>query len=241
MIILKKTLTVIMLLATLPGLCYAKTAKIDLKSGQRFSIVLSKVKPGGEKSLQTYINGMLPIAEQEGMQTLSAFAIPKTIIGDSQAEFLGLYAWPNADIAEKTRNNEVYEKKYKPLQKQAWQELTIIDSDISQNLSFSHSKNKTYTFAQVWIKDQISYDNYYQSTITLRDSLGAKMLFKLPVHDYQTFDASDIPPDLIVLIEWPTPNGPQLYLNSMTFKENQAKAQAGIEKINWYQLNLANI
>ena len=99
---------------------------------------------------------------------------------------------------------------------------------------------KTYTLAEVWLKDQEQYERYYQGTMELRKQLRAKVVFKYTPNEYSSLTRGTQAPDLLILIEWQNKEDPIKYSQSELFKKHEKYITAGIKKLGWYELAFAN-
>ena len=115
-------------------------------------------------------------------------------------------------------------------------ELSEADVDFPVKTEYKFDINKTYTLAEVWLKDSVAYDKYYKGTAALRKKMGAKIIFKLSPNEYNSLTKGPDSPDFLILIEWPNKQGPEQYAQSEEFKPYKPYIEAGLAKLGWYEV-----
>ena len=88
-----------------------------------------------------------------------------------------------------------------------------------------------YTLAQVWLSDNDDYAAYLNATDTLREQLGANVVFKLKVDKEKGNE-----PDFIILVQWSVLQNIAHYAKDETFLKNQQLFASGTTDFNWYQV-----
>jgi len=209
---------------------------IELNKGEQLTTLFIKKKLGGEAAQQSYLQGAFKLAGNNGIREVAVLPVVRTIVGENQPEAIALYAWKNKSIIEKVRNNPHYVSSLKPLQKLGWDELSYSDASIAEGLKHQLSPEKFYTLGQVWLKDTKSYLQYFEGTKSLREQLGAKVIFKYQPHTYSTLQQENKVPNYSIMIEWQNENNIKEYTQSEKFKEYSALLEKDIDKIDWYQV-----
>lgn len=212
---------------------------IEFSAGQRVSLVLPDNTGADQAAQGFYLQGLMALSSGLGMQEKHSFAIERVIIGEHKPQALGIYAWPSAENADQLRSNPVYINEYEPLLHDAWKEMHTIDVDLTEDVKISFDTDKTYTMALLWFGDKAVYDSYILQSEPLREQLGAKRVFNLPVSQFDSFAATDADksPDRVVIVEWHHSSHPDAYLNSPMLTENRPMLQQAIAKIDWYELS----
>ena len=120
----------------------AKVDSIMLKQDQRLTMVLAKNKLGGEQAQKAYLDGVFSLAEKGSIVPLAYFSVLQTLAGKYKPQDFALYAWHNAQASHKVRQHSSYNRKFKPLQSQGWDELAAADIDLSLATSFQFDSSK---------------------------------------------------------------------------------------------------
>lgn len=210
--------------------------EITLEPGQRLTLVLPDADSSAEAVQEQYLAGTFAIASQHGFTEQHSFAISEVLVGEQQPEALGIYSWPDAQSAQAMRHDPQVEK-LAPLRAQGWHEMHIVDVDIDKPQQLQFASDKRYTFAVVWIKDEVQYEHYLQATDPQREAMGAKVIFMAPVAEFNAIHPVSLgTPNRVVIVEWPANVAPKSYLESPLFLANEATVQAAITRIDWYQL-----
>ena len=101
----------------------------------------------------------------------------------------------------------------------------------SKGLVFTPDQDKHYTLAQVWLADNGDYEAYLNATDTLREQLGANVVFKLKVDKEKGNE-----PDFIILVQWSKLQNIAHYAKGEAFLKNQHLFASGTTGFNWYQV-----
>lgn len=208
---------------------------IDLQAGQRLTIVIPEDKPGADAARQQYFSQVFPLAAAEGFSQTAAFDVSKVLVGDSKATQLALFSWPDADAEQRFERHPDWAS-LKQTRSAGWDELKINNVDYVAQPPLKLDADKTYTLAQIWLKDKQSYQDYFEATKPLRAELGTKIVFKLHGDVYESLQDGDVAPDLVVLVEWQQAEDPERYTQAPLFKANFDKVEAAFAKFEWYQL-----
>ncbi|MBU2968642.1 DUF1330 domain-containing protein [Pseudoalteromonas sp. C2R02] len=214
--------------------------QVTLAEEQRLTLVLAKNKQGGEKAQKTYIDGVFRLAQHNNIDSLALFSVTQTLAGEYQPEAFAMYAWHNEKVSTQVRQSGDYKTKLKPLQKFGWDELAAADVDMKDLSHYQFDEEKTYTLAEVWLKDAAEYAKYYKGSALFREKIGAKVIFKHTPNEYNSLKRGAQGPDFLILVEWPNKNGPMQYVQSPEFKKYEKYITAGVEKLGWYALRLNN-
>ncbi len=217
-----------------PG-AHSDNTEVTINAGEQLTLVFVKNKEGGEAARERYLSGAFTLAKEAGMRSLIAFPVTGILHGEQPLDGVGLYAFPDKVSAQRLRANDTYLQQYVPLRKAGWESLEVIDVDIDEAVQFSLNEDYSYTIAKVWLADPARYDRYYEGTQPLREALGATFLLKLNNVRMDGVDAKELP-DFIALVEWPDAHAPARYTEAPLFKQYEADVQAGIQRLEWYQL-----
>jgi uncharacterized protein (DUF1330 family) len=223
-------------LSTISSVAIATQQTITLEKNERLTVVLVKNKAEGAVAQQQYIEGVFSLAKPKDIRELKAFPVLRTLAGESKPQAMAFYAWTSAEASQKVRNSEKYKTQLSPLKAKGWNELSAADVDFREKTEYKFDINKTYTLAEVWLKDSIAYDKYYKGTAALRKKMGAKILFKLSPNEYNSLTKGPYSPDFLILIEWPNKQGPEQYAQSEEFKPYIPYIEAGLAKLGWYEV-----
>jgi len=114
--------------------------------------------------------------------------------------------------------------------------MTLTSNDVliataDKETTLKPVKGRFYTLAQVWLADNGDYAKYLKATDSLREKMGAKVLFKLKVDRNK-----DEGPDFIILVEWQNSEDIALYVRQDDFINSQHLFNKGTKKFNWYQV-----
>ncbi len=230
------TLLITTCLSTVSLIANAKKVTIEINKDERLTVVFVQDKNNGATAQQQYLEGVFSLAQKNDIRELKAFSVLRTLAGTSKPAAMAFYAWKNADASHKVRNSKKYKTELAPLKALGWNELSAADVDFSVQTHYKFDSNKTYTFAEVWLKDSAAYDKYYRGTAALREKMGAKILFKLSPNEYNSLTKGPYSPDFIILIEWPNKQAPEQYVQSVDFKPYQPFIDAGLAKLGWYEI-----
>jgi len=209
-----------------------KTTSLKLNKNERLTMVIVESKEGGEQAQKEYLEGIQLLAKKNSIRELAIFPITRTLAGLTKPQAVAFYGWQDAAASHEVRHSTHYKENLKPLQKKGWKHLAAADVDLSDDELYQLSPDKTYTLAEVWLKDTETYDLYYQGTKSLREKMGAKIIFKHSPNEYNSLNDGDGIPNFIILIEWPTPKGPESYIQSEAFKQHLPYIEASISHLN---------
>jgi uncharacterized protein (DUF1330 family) len=209
----------------------------ELERGQQLTFVLSDSRPGGEQVGQTYFSQAFPMAQANGMRELTTFKVQKTLLGERTPQGSGLYLWPSREAAQRTRSDERYVKNLRPLRTQVWNELQSIDMQLDAPMRIELDRSKTYTAALIWVKSEAAFEQYLRSTQPLHDRAGVRTVLNLPSTRYENLSEGETtPPHRVLLLEWPTQDGPGSYTADSGFQSVIPQYEQAVAKIEWYQL-----
>jgi hypothetical protein len=209
----------------------------DIAAGQQLTFVLSESRPGGEQVAQTYFSQAFPLAQGNGMRELTTFKVQKVLVGEGAPQGSGLYLWPSKEAAQRTRVDDTYVRDLRPLRTQAWIDLKSVDMQITTPLRLQLDRSRTYTAALIWTKNASAYKRQFKASQALRDKAGARTVLHLPASRYENLkDGEATPPDHVVLLEWPTADGPAKYKEDPAFRALSKKNTKNVARIEWYQL-----
>ena len=107
----------------------------------------------------------------------------------------------------------------------------FLKATTSKGLVFTPAQDMHYTLAQVWLSDNDDYAAYLNATDTLREQLGANVVFKLKVDKEKGNE-----PDFIILVQWSVLQNIAHYAKDETFLKNQQLFASGTTDFNWYQV-----
>jgi uncharacterized protein (DUF1330 family) len=227
------------LTVTLTMLCLAPASATpeSLAPGNQLTFVLAEWRPGGEHAQKAYLDQAFPRAKANGMRELSAFKVVKTLVGGRQPHASGLYFWPSEVAAQRMRADDYYMKTLLPLRAQAWNELQSVDMTVQDALEVELDRSKTYTATLLWTKDAAGYDRVFKDGELLRQRMGARTVLRLPATRYETLKEGETPPpDVVVLIEWPSAEALAKYQADPAFAELSKRYAQIVSQIEWYQL-----
>jgi uncharacterized protein (DUF1330 family) len=223
-------------LSTVSAMENATQQTITLGKGERLTVVLVQQKEDGASAQQQYVEGVFSLAKQNKIRELKAFPVLRTLSGENKPQAMAFYAWTSAQASQKVRYSEKYEIELSPLKSKGWNELSEADVDFPVKTEYKFDINKTYTLAEVWLKDSVAYDKYYKGTAALRKKMGAKIIFKLRPNEYNSLTKGPDSPDFLILIEWPNKQGPEHYAQSEEVKPYKPYIEAGLAKLGWYEV-----
>lgn len=237
----KKTLVIALSLFTTSLFSYAEkqiNTSLNFKKDERVTLTLIDRKEGGVNAENAFLQGTVNLIQPNQLRPIQLMPVVKTLLGESKAEVFGIYAWSNAKALKDLRSHPTYQKEVLPLQKQAWNEITYSDVNIKEDFSFSLSKDKFYTVAELWLKDEAIYEAYIQATTPLRDTLGARIVFKLKPDSYSSLYQGKVAPNYVVLVEWDAEESINKYPEHKIFKDAYAMFQASVNRLDWHQVEL---
>ena len=209
----------------------------DLQPGQQLTFVLSDSKPGGEKVAEYYFSKAFPLAQANGMRELTTFKVQKTLYGEGTPQGSGLYLWPSREAARSTRVSESYVKDLRPLRTQAWNDLQSVDMQIPSAMSVNLDRAKVYTAELIWVKDKQAYDQQFTDSQALRDKAGARTVLNLPASRYENLkEGETVPPDHVVLLEWPSAEATASYFADPAFAALRGQYKRNTSRVELYQL-----
>jgi uncharacterized protein (DUF1330 family) len=213
-----------------------KITDLQLYKNERLTMVIVKNKKDGEHAQKKYLDGITKLAGKNSIREVAIFPIIKTLAGTTKPQAIAFYAWKDAAASHKVRHSMYYKNNLKPLQKFGWDHLSAADVDLPDDEFYQFNPSKTYTLAEVWLKDAEIYNRYYTGTKVLREKMGAKIIFKHSPNEYNSLIEGQQAPNFTILIEWPTPHGPELYTQSPIFKKYLPFIEASIDHLNWYEI-----
>ena len=213
-----------------------KATILTLNKNERLTVVIVKSKVDGEQAQKEYLEGIQLLAKNDSIREVGIFPITRTLSGLTKPQAIAFYAWQDAAASHEVRHSSHYKNNLKPLQKKGWEHLSAADVDLTADQLYQLSPDKTYTLAEVWLKDTATYDLYYQGTKSLREKMGAKVIFKHSPNEYNSLNDGQEIPNFIILIEWQTAKGPESYTQSDDFKKQLPFIEASISHLNWYEI-----
>lgn len=211
---------------------------LQFNQGEKVTLAFIERKEGGGKAENQYLRETLQLVKEGGLRQVQLMPVVKTMIGESKTDAFGIYAWSDAKTLKELRNNNIYQDKLVPLQKLAWNELTFSDISIHEPLSYQLSKNKLYTVAEIWLKDEALYHEYFEATNSLRKLLNAQIVFKVSPENYISLYNGATPPNYLILVEWESEENIAKYPEHEIFKSAYPLFEAGVSQFNWHQVSL---
>lgn len=211
----------------------SKVQSFVVNSGERLSFVFTVDKEGGEAAREQYVNGSFGIGQELGMKVVGMFSISDVLFGEKPAQRLSALSISSPAAAAKMRNSDAY-KPLKPLQKQGWEEMEVLDINVKESVHVSLFDDRYYSIAKVWMSQPELHDAYEAAMAKTRAELGIRVLAAFEPTEYSSLEEGRSAPTKLVLVEWPSKESTQAYLNSDALKALQAANAVGIDKIEWY-------
>jgi len=222
--------------AALFGVTHVQASE-PMNAGQRLTMVMTSNEPGGGAARKVYLDNALAMGIANGIEIVHVFGVKRTIVGNEHPEGIGFYEWPSPAAAEKVRLDPEYLSKYAPLRAKAWKMMHMADFDLNESVSISVDASKTYTLAQLWLKDAAAYKQYVEQVQDVRKKLGISVIFKAKPDQYEVLRNERRAPDVVVLMEWPNPESVDGYALQPEVKNALPALAAALEHMEWYELS----
>lgn len=218
----------------------AQPVTLDLKAGQVIQMATPKAKSGSAAAAarRTYGSKVLPFAQQFGNARLGQLKITETVVGKEKLDALAFYSFPDeASRAEFDAHPDWPE--YKALRPEAWDDLMIYSSTMTEDLVLNFDPNKFYTLAVAWTNPENpdDYATYLDGVETDFERVGARFMYEFKNIDFQTNnDPNAKAPTQLTFVEWETEEGLMALLSGDAYKANSGYFQRGVADIKLYRL-----
>lgn len=201
--------------------------------------VFADEKAGADDIRKQYLDGAIKLATSAGMQEVQGFAAKEVLMGELLTpEFIGLFAWPNAEAARNVRESDAYTQRFGPLRTLGWDQLVAVDVNLPAQPAWQFEKGRYYTVALVWTKSAEAYQQYVTATAGLRETMGFSILYSQPVVSWSTIGltSGQRAPDRLALLSWPDASVPKRYLEALSAEPYASIASGTFEGISWHEV-----
>lgn len=180
-------------------------------AGERVSFVFTIDKDGGEVARQRYLEQTYALAQPLKLRALGQFSLKDKLYGAHEAERLAVFTLPSAKVSNTMRKSPEYAG-LKELLPEGWVDMEVVDVDLKNDVRLTLFSDRYYTIAKVWVDDAEIHEAYVEQAGQARAELGIRILAAFTPDDYSSLDESRTAPYKLVLVEWPTDEVIQQYL-----------------------------
>lgn len=212
---------------------------LDLKKGQVLQIVVPEERPEGRDARQSYYQNAFPIAESLGYKNEGLLNIRDKVRSEYDPSVFAFFSWPDIAATQAYRSAPQFPA-FKDLRRDAWHEMKIYDSALTEDLKLTFDPGKHYTAWIAWLdpKDRSDYTSYLEGIEPAVKRAGGRFVYEMHNPFAQTFDADEAAPGQITFIEWETADGFAKVQLSPEYLAHRRDFDSAINKFEFYWLNI---
>ena len=210
---------------------------LDLKKGQVLQIVVPEERPEGRDARQSYYQNAFPIAERLGYNNEGLLNVRDKVRSEYDPSVFAFFSWPDIAATQAYRSSPQFPA-FKELRRDAWHEMKIYDSELTEDLQLTFDPDKHYTAWIAWLDPEArsDYTRYLEGIEPAVKRAGGRFVYEMSDIFVQTFDADESAPGQITFIEWQTANGFARVQQSPEYLANQGYFDSAVNKYEFYWL-----
>ena len=210
---------------------------LDLKKGQVLQVVVPEERPEGRDARQSYYQNAFPIAETFGYNNEGQLSIRDKVRSEYDPSVIAFFSWPDTVATQAYRSSPQFPA-FKELRREAWHEMKIYDSELTEDLQLTFDPGKHYTAWIAWFdpEDRSDYTLYLEGIEPAVERAGGRIVYQMRDILIQTFDADENAPGQITFVEWQTADGFARVQQSPEFLANQVYYDSAVNTYEFYWL-----